>query len=238
MPFSLLQFLRNKIDAIAFDSEFLKKVAMAQLNARPPHMGSTTSLRSDALATSSSSYYTSSGSSMFDRISPTATSLSEVTPPMTPIPSDEDDSEKNAKLDTTTELESTPMPLIEYAPDLSVDISAITPETMQLVMLLVELGCTQDAGTILNNIVGKKKKMEAVLEGMVRELFHRVPLVVVVCSPWTQDIDPSAVPDEEEEKMGNAETTFFDAVGPTEGDWLDYSCFEVRLRFVTLWITF
>lgn len=153
------------------------------LTAKPPQLG--TFSQYSGLDTSSSSLL-SHASSLFDKITPTSTTSVEGSPTSTPLPSPfeekgqsdlvtmevdlsaevpispfDPDFDMTAVEDGDEEVYSSVMPLIDYAPDHSVDIDAITPESMEMVMRLQALGCQLDAGTILNNIASAKGDVRA-----------------------------------------------------------------------------
>lgn len=150
------------------------------LSAKPPQLG--TFSQYSGLDTSSSSLL-SHASSLFDKITPASSGSVEGSPESTPFeekgqaklvamevdlsaevpisPFDLNFKMEAAEGGEGEEVYSSVMPLIDYAPDHSVDIDAITPESMEMVMRLQALGCELDAGTILNNIASAKAEVEA-----------------------------------------------------------------------------
>lgn len=172
------------------------------LTAKPPPLGHVRQYSVPDTSSSASSSLRSHASSLFDKITPTSTaSFGSESPASTPLPSPvEEKKDLELELETTVEGEelipelelgftfdehehehsgnTSVMPLIDYAPDHSVDINAITPESMELVMRLQDLGCELDAGTLLNNVSGVKGKGRAPISE---------PPLMDVCADPTED---------------------------------------------------
>ncbi|TEB18570.1 hypothetical protein FA13DRAFT_589442 [Coprinellus micaceus] len=170
------------------------------LTAKPPSLGHIRQYSVPDTSSSASSSLRSHASSLFDKITPTSTaSFGSESPASTPLPSPVEE-KKDLELEPAVEGEelipelelgftfdehehehsgnASVMPLIDYAPDHSVDINAITPESMELVMRLQDLGCELDAGTLLNNISGVRGKGRAP---------NYEPPLMGVCADPTED---------------------------------------------------